>query len=129
MKAFQIIFLSLFFCLIVGFESIAQIPQPEEGKSLIVFYRKKKMSGGAISFNIQDSQRTYGNLKNGDVIYANVDPGEHTFYSKVLSEDAITLNTEAGKVYYINAKIIVGYYAGRPRFEQVDEKTALKDIK
>lgn len=129
MKAFQIILLSLFFCLIVGFDSIAQIPQPEEGKSLIVFYRKKKMSDGAIKFNIQDSQRTYGELKNGDVKYVNVDPGEHTFYSKVISEDAITLMTEAGKKYYIKTTIRVGYYAGRPKFEQVDEKTALKDIK
>jgi len=23
----------------------------------------------------------------------------------------------------------VGYYAGRPKFDQVDEKTALKDLK
>ncbi len=129
MKAFQIISLSLFLCLIVGFDSFAQVPQPEEGKSLIVFYRKKKMSGGAIRFSIQDSQRTYGELKNGDVMYVNVDPGEHTFYSKVLTEDAITLFTEEGKTYYVKATIKVGYYAGRPRFEQVDEKTALKDIK
>ena len=129
MKAFQIISLSIFLCLIVSFDSTAQVPQPEEGKSLIVFYRKKKMSGGAIRFNIQDAQRTYGELKNGDVMYVNLDPGEHTFYSKVLTEDAITLFTEEDKVYYVKATIKVGYYAGRPRFERVDEKTALKEIK
>lgn len=129
MKAFQTLFLGLIFCLFVGFDLVAQVPEPKEGKSLIVFYRKKKMSGGAIRFNVQDSQRTYGNLKNGGVMYVNLDPGEHTFYSKVLSEDAITLLTEADNVYYVKATIKVGYYAGRPRFEQVDEKTALKAIK
>lgn len=87
------------------------------------------MSGGALKFNIQDSQRTYGELKNGDVMYVSMEPGEHTFYSKVLSEDAITLITQAGQVYYVKATIKVGYYAGRPKFEQVNEKTALKDIK
>ena len=129
MKAFRILSLSLFFCLFAIPDSVAQVPQPEEGKSLIVFYRKKKMAGSAIKFSLQDAQRTYGDLKNGDVIYVNVEPGEHTFYSKVFREDAITLNVEADKIYYVKTAIRAGYYAGRPKFEQVDEKTALKDIK
>ena len=80
-------------------------------------------------FNVQDSERTYGELRNGAVIQVSVDPGEHTFYSKIFREDAITLNTEAGKTYYVKATVRVGYYAGRPKFELVDEKKALKDMK
>jgi len=123
------VILSLFFCLLFAFDSLAQVPQPEEGKAMVVFYRKNKMTGAALKFNVQDSERTYGELKNGDAIYASVDPGEHTFYSKVFREDAITLNVEEGQVYYVKATMRVGYYAGRPKFDQVDEKTALKDLK
>ena len=125
----QIISFSILFCLVFGSEALAQVEQPEEGKATVVFYRKKKMSGSALKFNVQDSERTYGDLKNGDVMNISVDPGEHTFYSKVFREDAITLNVQAGKVYYVKATIRMGYYAGRPKFEQVDEKTAMKDMK
>ncbi len=115
--------------MIVHLDAVAQTTQTEEGKATIVFYRKKKMAGSAIKFSLQDSQRTYGDLKNGDVIRVSVDPGEHTFYSKVFREDAITLYVEAGKTYYVKTSIKAGYYAGRPKFEQVDEKKALKDMK
>jgi len=123
------VILSLFFCLLFAFDSHGQIPQPEEGKATIVIYRKNKFSGSAIAFNVQDNQRTYGSLKSGDVMYISADPGEHTFYSQVITGDAITLTVEEGKVYYVKATVKMGYYAGRPRFELVDERTALKDLK
>mgnify|MGYP000046798434 CR=1 FL=1 len=129
MDKLKAISLSIFFCLILKIDTVAQIPQPEEGKAQIVFYRKKKMSGAAIKFNIQDSERVYGDLKNGDVLTISVNPGEHTFYSKVFREDAITLNVEEGKVYYVKTTIRVGYYAGRPKFDLVDEKTGQKYLK
>ena len=125
----KVISLSILFCLIFAFDSIAQDYRAEEGKAKVVFYRKKKFSGSAIKFSIQDSKRTYGDLKNGDVLEISVEPGEHTFYSRVFREDVITLNVEEGKVYYVKTTIQIGLYAGRPKFEQVNEKTALKDIK
>ena len=120
---------SFLFCILFSLDAFAQITPPEEGKAAVVFYRTKKMTGSALRFNVQDSERTYGELRNGDVIQISVDPGEHTFYSKIFREDAITLNTEAGKTYYVKATVRVGYYAGRPKFELVDEKRALKDMK
>ena len=129
MNTLRLISLSLLFVLVFTIDSWAQIPEPKEGKGMIVFYRKKKMSGAALKFNLQDSERTYGELKNGDVIYIDVEPGEHTFYTKVFREDAITLQVQEGEICYVKATMRVGYYAGRPKFEQVDEKTARKDIK
>ena len=129
MNKFQIVSLSLFFCLIFNFEAISQIPQPEDGKGLVVFYRQKKFSGGAIKFSVKDSEKNYGQLTNGSVINANIDPGEHTFFSQVISSDAITVNVEEGKVHYVKATVKTGALAGRPKFNQVDEKTAHKDLK
>ncbi|MCA0933272.1 DUF2846 domain-containing protein [Lutimonas saemankumensis] len=129
MHKFHVISLGVFFCLFFNTDLLAQNNEPEEGKGTVVFYRIKKFSGGAITFNIQDSERNYGPLKNGGKITVNVDPGERTFFSQVLSADAVTLNIEAGKTYYVKAAVKVGYYAGRPKLTQVDEKTAKKEMK
>lgn len=129
MNKFTIISLSIFFCLFFKTNLVAQNSQPEEGKGTVVFYRVKKFSGGAITFNIQDSERNYGPIKNGGKITVNVEPGERTFFSQVLSSDAVSLNIEAGKTYYVKATVKVGYYAGRPKLTQVDEKTAKKEMK
>lgn len=129
MSKLTVISLSIFFCLLYSTDLQAQNNQTEEGKGTVVFYRIKKFSGGAITFNIQDSERNYGPLKNGGKITVNVDPGERTFFSQVLSSDAVTLNIEANKTYYVKAVVKVGYYAGRPKLTQVDEKTAKKEMK
>jgi hypothetical protein len=103
--------------------------QPEEGKGLVIFYRTKKFSGGAIKFSVKDNEKSYGQLKNGTIIKIQSAPGEHTFWSQVISSDAITLNIEEGKVYYVKGTVKMGAIAGRPKFDQVDEKKALKDMK
>ena len=130
MKNIKIGLLSIILFTILGtFKATAQIPEPEEGKGLVVFYRQKKFSGGAVKFSVKDSDKTYGQLTNGSVVNAQVEPGERTFWSQVISSDAITLTIEEGKVYYIKATVKTGVLAGSPKFSQVDEKTALKDMK
>lgn len=129
MNKLQILTLSLFFCLIFNFNAFSQIPEPEEGKGLVVFYRQKKFSGGAIKFSVKDSDKNYGQLTNGSTIYVNVIPGEHTFFSQVISSDAINVTVEEGKLYYVKATVRTGALAGRPKFEQVSEKKAIKDLK
>ena len=63
------------------------------------------------------------------MIYAQVDPGERTFFSQVISSDAITLHVEEGTIYYVKGTVKTGALAGRPKFSQVDEKKALKEMK
>ena len=106
----------------------AQITNEKPDKALVVFFRAKKFSGGAIQFNVKDSDKHYGPLKSGTMMKVYVEPGEHTFFSQVISADAITLNIEAGKTYYVQGIVKVGALAGRPKFKEVDEKTALKEI-
>lgn len=128
MHLLKTISLSLFICLFFKID-FPNIDHSQEGQGKVVFYRKKKFSGSAISLNIQDSERNYGPLKNGETITISVEPGERTFFSEVLTSDAVTLNIEADKTYYVKATVRVGYYAGRPQLQQVDEKTAKKGMK
>lgn len=130
MKTIKINVIGILLFTILGiFESNAQIPQVEEGKALVVFYRQKKFSGGAVKFSVKESDKTFGQLTNGSVVNARVEPGERTFWSQVISSDAIVLTVEEGKVYYVKATVRTGALAGRPKFSQVDEITAQKDMK
>ena len=92
-------------------------------------YYHKKFSGGAIKFSIKDSEKSYGQLTNGSTIHVNVEPGEHTFFSQVISSDAISVVVEEGEVYYVRATVKTGAIAARPKFSQVSEKKAHKDLK
>lgn len=129
MKKINIVSISIYFiAFLCSLNVAAQTSTPEEGKALVVFYRPKKFSGSAIQFNVKDSDKYYGPLKSGTTIKVNIEPGEHTFFSQVISSDAITLTVEEGKTYYVKGTVKMGYYAGRPKFDQVDEKTALKEM-
>jgi len=130
MKNLHIITLSTFFIVfLITLNASAQIAAPEEGKGLVVFYRTKKFSGGAIKFSVKDSEKSYGQLTNGSIIKIQVEPGEHMFWSQVISSDAITLTIEEGKVYYVKGTVKMGAIAGRPKFNEVSEKKALKEMK
>jgi hypothetical protein len=106
----------------------ADLPQVEDGKGLVVFYRMDKLGGSAIRFNLNHASGTLGQLLRGTYLYKSVDPGEHTFWSQVISKDSITIVVEAGKTYYVEGVVRMGLYAGRPNFNQVSKERALKAL-
>ena len=102
----------------------AEIPQADPDKGLVVFYREKNFKGGAVRFNVQHAEGVIGTLGNGTYLYKYLEPGQHTFWSQVISQDSITLTLEAGMVYYVKGETKVGIYAGRPSFTEVSESQA-----
>ncbi|MBL3591160.1 MAG: DUF2846 domain-containing protein [gamma proteobacterium endosymbiont of Lamellibrachia anaximandri] len=94
----------------------AEIPQAQPDKGLIVFYRLDKFGGKAIRFNINHPGGAIGQLLSGTLLYKYFDPGAQTFYSQVISQDAIIVNVEAGKIYYVRGDVKMGLLAGRPNF-------------
>ena len=106
-------------------QSIGQLVVVE---GLVVFYRTKRFKAGAIKFTVKDSRGEYGQLTNGSIIYVNVEPGSNTFWSQVISSDAITIDVEEGKIYYVEGTVKMGALAGRPKFNLVEESKALKKI-
>jgi len=106
----------------------AEIPQEQPDKGLVVFYRLGKFGGQAIRFNIIHPEGVIGKLLSGTVLYKYFDPGPQTFYSKVISEDAITVNVEAGKIYYVRGDVKMGVVVGRPNFTLMSESQARSEI-
>lgn len=104
--------------------------QPDKGQ--VIFYRPSRAKGAAIRFQIQDgSKESIGALSNGAIIRKDLEPGSHTFTVRAPSvdgSDSITLNVEAGKVYYVKGEILWGWPAGRPKFSRVSDSEAQTDL-
>ena len=120
--------LAMTFALVSEKSMSAQVPEADPAKGLVVFYRVANFKGGAIRFNVQHSDGVIGTLTNGSFFYTSLEPGQHTFWSQVISQDSITLTVEAGKVYYVKGETKLGIYAGRPRFTQVSETQAQANL-
>ena len=119
----------LFLSLFSVFVESADIPELKEDKGLIVFYRENKFSGGAIKFNLHHDGKPIGALKNGTMMTLFLEPGDHTFSSKVISEDSLRIAVEAGKIYYVEGTVQMGIFAGRPHLASVSESKAKKALK
>jgi len=102
----------------------AEVPAAKSDKALVVFYRVKSLKGGAIGFNVKQGEAAIGVLANGSMFYRHVEPGQHTFWSQVISQDAVTLDVEAGKTYYVEGITLIGLVVARPQLRQVDESQA-----
>ena len=106
----------------------ADIPQAKPDKGLVIFYRSSYFKGGAIRFNLNHSDGPMGQLSGGTFLYKYLEPGDHTFWSQVISQDSIVINVEAGKVYYVKGEVRMGVFAGRPQFTQMSESQAKSDL-
>jgi hypothetical protein len=102
----------------------AEVPEAKADKALVVFYRVKSMKGGAIGFNVKQGEAAIGALSSGSMFYRYFEPGQHTFWSQVISQDAVTINAEAGKTYYIEGVTLIGLVVARPQLRLVEESQA-----
>ena len=111
----------------------ADLPVVKEDKALIIFYRVKNRKGAAIRFQITDNAKeSIVSLSNGTKIHKDLEPGNHTFSVRTPSfsgQDSITINAEAGKIYYVKGEIIWGWPTGRPKFSQMSDSKAQSDLK
>ncbi len=106
----------------------ANIPEVDEDKGLVVFYRLSAFKGKAIRFNLNHAEGSVGQLLSGTYLYKSLKPGQHQFWSQAISQDSITINVEAGKKYFVKGEVGIGLFAGRPQFTQMSESAALADL-
>lgn len=129
-QSIKLLLVSAFICVNFWINPVssADLPRLEAGKGMVIFYRLGKFGGGAIRFNLNHAEGFMGQLLNDTWLYKSVEPGEHTFWSQVISQDSITIRVEAGKTYYVKGVVKMGLVVGRPTFTQVSEQEGLKDL-
>ena len=96
--------------------------EASDDKALIIFYRVKKFAGKGIPVGVHHAGGAIGTLKSGSSFQKYFEPGEHTFWSKVIVEDSVTLSVVAGKTYYIRGDVGMGLVVGRPKLTQTQNR-------
>lgn len=103
-----------------------------ENVGVIYFLRESAFTGGGMTYFIYEDDQKVGLLKSGSYFIHKSLPGKHTFWAETEARAAITLDIEAGKTYYIEGSIGLGFWAGRPELREITKPLAdklLPDLK
>ncbi len=102
-------------CASVKYEELAELPQVEEGRGLVVFYRPGKMGGAALTYQVHEGEQLIGVLRSGTYFYHHSDPGSHTFWAQTGVRNSISIDVVEGETHYIKGDVSMGLFAGHPR--------------
>lgn len=112
----------------------AEAAAPATGR--IIFFRPRKMMGGAIVFKVREGDAVLGKLSSGSFFTVDVPAGTHSYYAKSEGkDDTLVMEVEAGETYYVSGSISMGVMAGQGNlspsdqaaFDEANKKKKLKD--
>jgi len=89
-------------------------------QALVYVVRPTSMGFAIKSWFLCDDQ-VLGVNKGSSYFFAHVAPGTHVFWSKSENVDALELEVEAGKTYYLQQHVRVGGWKARTQLELLDE--------
>lgn len=99
-----------------------QIPDPPQGKALIVFYRRWAYPAAVISYIVREGQTELGRLSVGSYFVATVDPGLHTYTVHAERHNNMQIVAEAGEIYYVRFELDVGVVLWQPDLTPSDQR-------
>lgn len=107
----------------------AEVGKPEAGKAQVVFFRPSKMVGALIGFKVREADTELGRLGNGDYFVLSAEPGKHEYTVHSEAKDVLTMELEAGEVYYVQGSLNMGFLVGRPNLapSSSDAFNAIRD--
>ena len=92
------------------------------GKSNIYVYRNETM-GAAMKMSVALDGKLVGDTASKTYLLLEVNPGSHTVVSKTENDSSVTLNTVAGRNYFLWQEVKMGLMTARSNLQQVDEAT------
>ncbi|MBN1822640.1 MAG: DUF2846 domain-containing protein [Prolixibacteraceae bacterium] len=95
-----------------------------EGKALVYILRPAFL-GKLIKIRVFDDNEHIGYTIGKTYIYAFLSPGSHTLISKAENTSKLQLEVEAGKVYYIEQKVSIGFIKARNRLILINENDGI----
>lgn len=101
----------------------AAIPPPPAGSATVVFYRPSRFLGAGVGFIVREGQTELGKLRNGKFFVVQVTPGKHTYEVHSEATDKLTIDADAGEIYYIEGEVGVGVLVGHPHIKPSDKAT------
>jgi hypothetical protein len=123
MKKHFFLFQYIFCFAILSFSQGVE-PAPE-GKSVVYFVRPSG-TGFAINFSYFDSDKLIGIFPGKGYIRYECDPGSHLFWARSENKDFVEAQLEAGKVYFIEAVVQMGFIKAQVGLQPIDPKNQKK---
>lgn len=103
---------------------------PKATLSNIYIYSESGLLGSKLTWMLTIDGQAVGGITNGNFMQLEVPPGSHTVYSFADSAPdvraVVEVDTEAGKNYFINQAIGMGFEKIKNNLHQVDEATGRK---
>lgn len=100
---------------------------PIEGKA-IVYVIRSSLLGALVKIGVECDDQNIGATKAKQYVYVILDPGEHTFSSRMENKALLDLTLEAGKIYYIKQKVKMGLVMARVGFELMNDSEGRKTL-
>jgi hypothetical protein len=94
-----------------------------DGTATVVFFRPSKFAGGAIGFIVREGTIELGKLRSGKYFVVHVAPGKHTYVVHSEASDDLTIDADAGEIYYIEGEIGMGVVVGHPHIKPSDKSS------
>jgi len=101
---------------------------PTPGKANLYIYRNESM-GGAVKMTVLMDGQLAGDTAAETFILKTVAPGAHTLISKTENDASLTVNTVAGKNYFIWQEVKMGVMSARSKLQEVDAATGMAAVK
>jgi hypothetical protein len=132
----KLVFVILSIAIISGCASIKKAPiaMDTEAKQFktnaavaqVYVYRNESL-GAALSMPVAVDGKLAGNTGANSFFKFDLSPGVHKISSQG-DESEITINTEAGKLYFIWQEVKMGMFSGGSKLQIVDEKEGMKGV-
>lgn len=104
-------------------------PAPEPPPDMaMVYVVRPTMMGNKIQTMLGVDGKWLGINRGNNYFYFTLSPGEHYLCSQAENRSVIAMNVEAGKTYYLQQKITMGFMKARNRLEIIDEAEGKKDV-
>lgn len=127
---FCFLLLFSFFAVLAGtskyMKPATSLLEPTEDKALVRFMRPSGM-GFAVEFNILDGEKVIGNLDAKSQFDYLAEAGKHLFIAAAENKVFLEADLEAGKTYYILARIYTGAWKARVAFVAVNKGSEFWD--
>jgi hypothetical protein len=105
-------------------------PEPDAGSAL-VYVLRPTMMGNRIQTTLAVDGEWKGVNRGNNYFFFNLAPGEHYVCSKAENRSVLTLQVEAGRTYYLQQHIEMGFMKSRNKIDIMTEdegKKKLKDV-
>lgn len=103
------------------------VPEAPPDKALI-FVVRPTLWGNKIQTKLAVDGEWKGVNRGNNYFFFTLDPGEHYFCSDSENRSVVALNVEAGKTYYLQQKIRVGFWKARNKLAVLDEAEGKKGL-